>query len=127
MSALHEEDTRMLRKQYHLSARHVRRLEELSEELGVASEAEVIRRAIDAFDVDSLTPETRELVAETAEALLARIETLNAAIDDTVRRAQVIHERINNPVWIESIRERTRREAEDDPTLVAGVAAVIAT
>lgn len=120
-----QEETRMLRKQYYLSAQNVRRIETLRAELGVNSDAEVIRRAIDTFDADALNSKDRELVEATANDLRQRVESLNERIADTLERTQAARARLNDPEWVESIRERTRREAEADPALVAGVSQLI--
>jgi|AntDeeMetagen681_2_1112603.scaffolds.fasta_scaffold04479_2 hypothetical protein len=120
-----QDESRMLRKQYHLSPRHVRRIEALRAELGLDSDAALIRRAIDTFDPDALDASERELVEDTAKDLLERIEDLNADIERTLERTQAARKQLNDPAWIESIRERTRREAENDPALVAGVAQMI--
>lgn len=119
------DETRMLRKQYHLSAQHVRRVETLRTELGLGSDAEVIRRAIDTFDTDALDSDQQDMVEATAAELLSRIEQLNKRIDETIEQARTTRERLEDPQWIESIRERTRREAEADPGLVAGVAEIM--
>jgi hypothetical protein len=120
-----QDETRMVRKQYHLSAQHVRRIEALRAELGVSSDAEVIRRAIDTFDADALGREERDLVEATAADLRRGIERLNERIADTLERTREARERLNDPGWIESIRERTRREVEADPALVGAVAQMI--
>lgn len=122
-----QDETRMLRKQYHLSAQHVRRLEVLRAELGASSDAEVIRRAIDTFDTAALGREERDLVEAMAEDLRHGVARLNERIADTLDRTREARERLNDPEWIESIRERTRREAEADPTLVSAVAQMIGT
>lgn len=124
MATTHE-DPRMLRKQYHLSSAHVRRIEALRSELKLGSDAEVIRRAIDSFDPDELNVSEREQVESTAADLLGRIEDLNKNIELTLERATRAREQINDPAWIEGIRERTRREAAADPALVSGVAHLI--
>lgn len=118
-----QDDTRMLRKQYYLSAQNVRRIQALRFELGVNSDAEVIRRAIDTFDADALDSKDRQLVEATADDLRQRIEHLNERIAITLERTQAAREQLHDPAWIESIRERTRREA--DPALLAGVSQLI--
>ena len=115
----------MLRKQYHLSAAHVRRVETLRAELRLGSDAEVIRRAIDTFDPDALDATERQLVEATAEDLRIRIETLNRDIAKTIERAEAARAQLNDPAWIESIRERTRQEAAAYPSLIYGVADLI--
>lgn len=124
MTTPHDEP-RMLRKQYHLSAAHVRRVETLRAELGLGSDAEVIRRAIDTFDPDALDTKERELVEATAEDLRIRIERLNLDIAETIERAEATRDQLNDPTWIESIRERTRQEAAANPSLIYGVADLI--
>lgn len=120
-----QEETRMVRKQFHLSLRHVRRLEELRDELHLDSDAELIRRAIDTFDPEALDTSDRELVEATADDLAESIQALNSKIEATLEHAKSTRERISDPVWIEHIRERTRREAASNPALVAGVAKLI--
>lgn len=115
----------MLRKQYHLSAQHVRRIETLRTELGLGSDAEVIRRAIDTFDTDALDSNQRDMVETTVAELLSRIEQLNKRIDETIEQTRIARERLADPQWIESVRERTRRETEADPDLVAGVTEIM--
>lgn len=124
MATTHE-DSRMLRKQYHLSSAHVRRIEALRSELKLSSDAEVIRRAIDSYDPDELSVSERAQVEATAADLLGRIEELNQNIESTLARATQAREKLNDPAWIERIREHTRREAAADPALVAGVADLI--
>ncbi len=119
------DEPRMLRKQYHLSVAHVRRVETLRAELGLGSDAELIRRAIDTFDPDSLDATERQLVEETAEDLRMRLEALNQNIEKTLQRAEAARAQLSDPVWIESIRERARREAAANPSLVSGVADLI--
>jgi len=111
----------MLRKQYYLSAQHVHRIEALRTELGVDSDAEVIRRAIDAFTPEALNFEDRELVESTADALRQQVVDLNQRIAETLERGQAARQQLNDPEWIEGIRARTRHEAESDPALLAGV------
>ena len=119
------DDLRMVRKQYYLSATHVRRLEALRELTGATSDAEVIRRAIDTFDSDALDNEDQQLVDQAARELIVQVEALHTAIDETLERSARTRRQINDPAWIETIRERTRREAESDPVLIAGVASLI--
>ncbi len=121
------EEPRMLRRQYHLSAAQVRRIETLRAELGLRSDAELIRRAVDTFDPDALSASEREMVEATAVDLLKRIEDLNTKIESTLEQATRARKELNDPVWIERIRERTRREAEEDPSLVTAVAHMIRT
>ncbi|WP_111748856.1 hypothetical protein [Salinisphaera orenii] len=103
----------------------MRRIEALRSELKLSSDAEVIRRAIDSYDPDELSVSEREQVEATAADLLTRIENLNQNIEHTLERATQAREKLNDPAWIEAIRERTRREAAADPALVAGVADLI--
>lgn len=123
--AMLQDNARMLRKQYYLSARQVQHIETLRAELGVDSDAEVIRRAIDAFTSAELAPEDRELVEATADALRQQVEGLNQRIAETLERTQATRQQLNDPKWIESIRERTRREAVSDPALLAGVSQLV--
>lgn len=119
------DESRMARKQYHLSAQQVRRIEKLRDELGLDSEAAVVRRAIEAFDPDALDPSDRELAQATAEDLITRVQALKANIDGTLDRVRSARKRVTDPQWIEHIRERTRQEVASDPAIVAGVARLI--
>ena len=123
--ATNHEEPRMLRKQYHLSAAHVRRIETLRAELGLSSDAELIRRAIDTFDSDALNASEQEIVEATAADLLRQIEDLNTKIEGTLERATKARKQLTDPAWIERIRERTRRQAAEDPALISGVAHLI--
>jgi hypothetical protein len=116
---------RMIRKQYYLSPSHVARLEAIRKQTGVESDAEVIRLAIEAFDPEAPSNANAEQAAELAEAMLEQIKALEVRIDETLEKMSAERDHVNDPAWEKSIRERTRAEAAQKPSLVAGAAALL--
>lgn len=120
-----QDENTMVRKQFHLSKANVHRIEAIRDELGLGSDAQVIRYAIESFDTDALEPAEREMVEATANELRSRIETLSTNIEATIERAQKARAQLHDPSWVEEVRQQTRREAETDPALVDGVVSLI--
>ncbi|WP_440998095.1 hypothetical protein [Arhodomonas sp. SL1] len=110
---------RLIRRQYLVSRKHIEKVKQLSQAKGV-SDAEIIRRAIDAYDPDATGMNEGEL-----EAALETMETaLRQTRDEVAGLRQRLNERLSDEV-IEArrarIAEETGAELRADPRALAAL------
>ncbi|MDZ7811341.1 MAG: hypothetical protein U5L11_16500 [Arhodomonas sp.] len=94
---------RLIRRQYLVSRKHIEKVKLLSQAEGV-SDAEIIRRAIEAYDPDATGVNEGELEAA--------LEAMEAALRQTRAEVASLRQRLNERLSDEAIEARRARIAE---------------